>query len=166
MRFNDTAVIAAVLLLIATPAAVAGGFVEPNHELTPGAIVSRSAEAVCKRGYARSIRPRYDYVWRKFRASVFAAYHIPHDAWRSYTIDHLVPLELGGAPMDLRNVWPEPKTEARRKDHVEDKLHAAVCYDRSLTLEAAQSAIAHDWTRTTVGTPPARPHGRSEAYAD
>jgi hypothetical protein len=31
-----------------------------------------------------------------------------------------VPLSLGGAPEDLRNVWPEPKAEAKEKDEVED----------------------------------------------
>jgi hypothetical protein len=38
----------------------------------------------------------------------------------------IVPLALGGAPEDLRNVWPEPKGEAKRKDEVEDALVAAV----------------------------------------
>jgi hypothetical protein len=55
---------------------------------------------------------------------------------------------------DLRNVWPEPKAEARRKDEVEDELLAAACYRHTLTLQAAQAAIARDWTTTPVGLSP------------
>jgi len=63
--------------------------------------------------------------------------------------------------MDLRNVWPEPKSEAKQKDAVEDALHAATCYRRGyhglhLSLADAQRAIARDWTHTPVGLPPLR----------
>ncbi len=68
----------------------------------------------------------------------------------------------GGAPEDLRNVWPEPKGEAKRKDEVEDALVAAVCYQHTLTLLAAQAAIARDWTATTAGLPPIRHHHYAE----
>jgi hypothetical protein len=55
------------------------------------------------------------------------------------------------APEDLRNVWPEPKAEAKRKDEVEDALLAAACYRHTLTLvAAAQAAIARNWTATPV----------------
>jgi hypothetical protein len=53
---------------------------------------------------------------------------------------HLVPFALGGAPEDLRNVWPEPKAGAKSKDEVEDALVTAACYRHTLTLQAAQAA--------------------------
>jgi hypothetical protein len=125
----------------------------PIGALTPGAIGGHPVAIVCRRGFAASIRPPYDYAWRRFRVEVFERYGIPHALWRGYTIDHLVPLELDGAPMDLRNVWPEPKTEAVTKDGVENALHEAVCYEHDLTLTAAQQGIAKDWARTPVGLP-------------
>jgi len=82
----------------------------------------------------------------------FREYGLPNERWRNFTVDHLVPIELGGEPFgvvdgrwDLRNVWPQPKVEARHKDAVEDALHAAVCYGRCypgvhLTVVAAQRA--------------------------
>jgi hypothetical protein len=73
-----------------------------------------------------------------------------------------VPLSLGGAPEDLRNVWPEPKAEAKRKDEVEDALLEAVCYRHTMTLAAAQAAIARNWTQTPVGLPAIREHHYSE----
>ena len=125
----------------------------PNAHVTPGAARSTDPRVVCIRGYSRTVRPRYDYAWRRFRVSVFRAYGIPHERWRLYTIDHLVPLAIGGAPEDLRNVWPEPKVEAKEKDEVEDALLSAACYRHTLTLQAAQAEIARNWTTTAVGLP-------------
>jgi hypothetical protein len=62
----------------------------PNSSKTPGAIGSSDPVIVCVRGYSRTVRPPYDYAWRKFRVSVFRAYGIPHERWRGYTIDHLL----------------------------------------------------------------------------
>ncbi len=156
---------------LANFAGAVAGFALPDARLTPGAVgTERSAPAplvqVCTRGYARAARHPYDAEWRRYRTAIFRAYGIPHVAWRNYTIDHLVPIELDGRPFgvdafgrfDLANVWPEPKAEARQKDAVEDALHAAVCYRRGysglhLRLETARAAIARDWTRTPVGLP-------------
>ena len=66
--------------------------------------------------------------------------------------DHLVPLELGGAPRDPKNLWPEPRHEvasagqaAEDKDTVENNLKKQVC-DGSMTLDAARKKIISDWT--------------------
>ncbi len=131
----------ATVLLAASPAL---GLSLPNARLTPGAVgandtVSVVAAQVCVRGYARAARHPYDTAWRHYRTALFRAYGIPHARWKAYTIDHLVPIELGGRPFgvirgrdgrstwDLRNVWPEPKNDARRKDAVENALRASVC---------------------------------------
>lgn len=62
----------------------------------------------------------------------------------SYEYDHLVSLELGGAPNDTRNLWPEPGGSPNRKDSVEDRLHREVC-DGQMMLAVAQHIIATDW---------------------
>jgi hypothetical protein len=67
-------------------------------------------------------------------------------------------LALGGAPEDLRNVWPQPSRSQARKDEVEDALHEAVCYRHTMTLAAAQAAIARSWPTTPVGLPAIREH--------
>jgi hypothetical protein len=67
----------------------------------------------------------------------------------AYQIDHLVPLELGGAPDDVRNLWPQPIAEAKVKDRIEDRLHRAVCRGRE-PLSAAQRAIVADWRRAML----------------
>ncbi len=69
---------------------------------------------------------------------------------RDYEEDHLIPLSLGGAPADRRNLWPEPRRPddgwtAERKDQLEDVLHRLLC-DGGVGLRTAQWAIAKDWT--------------------
>ena len=57
-----------------------------------------------------------------------------------YEEDHLIPLELGGAPRDPHNLWPEPRDgeeNAYSKDSVENRLKKAVC-DGEVTLAPAR----------------------------
>ncbi len=66
---------------------------------------------------------------------------------RHFEEDHLIPLELGGSPTDVRNLWPEPmwgQWNARKKDKLERELHWRVC-NGTLSLHDAQRAIAMDW---------------------
>ncbi len=69
-----------------------------------------------------------------------------------------MPLELGGAPRDKRNLWPEPNVAvlpdgtavgSRQKDALENALHARVC-DGALALGDAQRMIAADWVAAWV----------------
>jgi len=162
------AVIGIALTAILTVYAPIAADEQPNRAVTPGAVITRDRTAVCAPGYARSTRHRYDAEWLRYRTAMFREYGVPHERWRNFTVDHLVPIELGGEPFgvidgrwDLRNVWPEPKAEARHKDAVEDALHVAVCYRRGyrgvhLNLVNAQRAIAANWQRTPVGMPEPR----------
>jgi hypothetical protein len=159
---RGTAAAALVLSLTACATAAAGAWTMPNASTTPGAIRSSDPAVVCVRGYSGTVRPAYDYGWRRFRVSVFRAYGIPHDEWPNFTLDHLVNISLGGAPEDLRNVWPEPKAEAKEKDEVEDALQEAACIQHTITLQAAQAAIARNWTATPVGLPAVREHHYAE----
>jgi hypothetical protein len=63
---------------------------------------------------------------------------------RRYELDHAIPLALGGAPSDRRNLALQPLKAARQKDAVESCLSSAVCQGRA-TLDEAQRAIWADW---------------------
>jgi hypothetical protein len=57
-----------------------------------------------------------------------------------YEEDHLLSLELDGAPRSTRNLWPQPWSQARRDDNgIEARLHRQLC-DGTLTLRQAQAA--------------------------
>jgi hypothetical protein len=74
-----------------------------------------------------------------------------------YEYDHFVPLELGGASNDPRNLWPEPGRPPNPKDNVENELRRAVC-DRRMTLARAQQEIVANWVKLArhgIGVSPA-----------
>lgn len=62
-----------------------------------------------------------------------------------YKEDHLIALEIGGAPKDPHNLFPQPTADAKRKDADERALHAAVC-SGAMTLADAQAQMAQQWT--------------------
>jgi hypothetical protein len=79
-----------------------------------------------------------------------------------YEYDHFVPLELGGAVNDARNLWPEPGGSPNRKDGVEDRLRQEVC-DGQMTLAQAQHAIVTNWVRLVSASSGAPSSGRASA---
>jgi hypothetical protein len=68
----------------------------------------------------------------------------------TFEYDHYVPLQLGGAVNDRRNLWPEPDYATpsgyyrNPKDHLERALNRLVCNER-MSLSQAQRLIAADW---------------------
>jgi hypothetical protein len=75
-----------------------------------------------------------------------------HGPPSAYEYDHFVPLELGGAVNDPRNLWPEPGGTPNPKDAVEDELRQKVC-NGHMTLAQAQRAISSDWTALAAPSP-------------
>ncbi len=124
-----------------------GRFSLPDAGCTPGAIDPAVTQAnlgrtICRAGYSESVRPSESITEREKRASM-AAYG-DHAPMHAFEYDHLVSLELGGAPNDARNLWPEPGATPNPKDTLENRLHRRVC-DHQMTLAAAQIAIARNW---------------------
>jgi hypothetical protein len=129
----------------------AGGQPLPDPACTPGVLstsVTQSdiAITICRSGYAATVRPT-ESDSEAFKQKIMIAYREP-GAPGDYELDHLVPLELGGSN-DAGNLWPEPDDHpagaVNSKDLVENALNTAVCTGK-VTLTAAQTAIAADWT--------------------
>jgi hypothetical protein len=119
----------------------------PDPRCTPGALNPAVDQAnldstVCVSGYSASIRPPSTYTSSLKRAQM-AAWGIT-GATSTIEEDHLVPLSLGGAPSDARNLWPEPGGIPNVKDTLEYRLYRLVC-DGRLPLRVAQQAIAANW---------------------
>ncbi|MCH6469215.1 DUF3761 domain-containing protein [Sinomonas terrae] len=149
--------------------AVASGAILPDHAATPGATnpsVSQGdiASTICVSGWTTTVRPPSSYTSELKLEQLRAGYAYQGDLNPSdYEEDHLIPLELGGAPSDVHNLWPEPSTAAtggsKAKDDLENKLHALVC-SGALALATAQQAIASNWwdayeTYVAAGAAPA-----------
>ncbi len=115
----------------------------PDSVKTPGATFPVTATDVCTPGYSRSVRN----VPAAEKRDVYASYGITSHAPHEYEVDHLISLELGGSNSE-KNLWPESYLtqpwNAHVKDALENKLHREVCAG-SITLQAAQQEISHDW---------------------
>ncbi len=146
-----------LLSLCTTMNASAGATAEniylPIHSLTPGAIDSAVTQSnisttICVLGYTKTVRPPVSYTTPLKRAQLAGSYSRYNDLMtKDFEEDHLIPLELGGAPKNPKNLWPEPwngSAGARMKDRLENKLHLLVCSEK-LSLATAQRAIARDW---------------------
>lgn len=119
---------------------------------TPGAVLTTDARAVCRPGYALTVR----HVTEKTKKEAYALYGATEKKGICCEVDHLISLELGGSNA-LANLWPEPylpKPGAHEKDQVEDYLHRQVCSGK-LPLEEAQKEIASDWYRIYMRMHPA-----------
>jgi hypothetical protein len=142
------------------------GAVLPNSVRTPGAINPSVTQAnigqtICVSGWTATVRPPASTTTRLKVAQLASGYTYKGDtATGDYEEDHLISLELGGAPSAEANLWPEPYNApegARVKDQVENKLHALVC-SGTISLATAQRAIATNWWvayQTYVGAAPA-----------
>ncbi|MDF3300216.1 hypothetical protein [Streptomyces tropicalis] len=124
----------------------------PDSSCTPGAYnpdVTQSTigSTICVSGWTSTVRPPTSYT-NPLKAQGIIDYGYADTSMSDYEEDHLVPLELGGAPRDPQNLWPEPhygtKTSST-KDGVETKLKNAVCKG-TITLASARNAIRTDWT--------------------
>ncbi len=104
------------------------------------------ASTICVPGYSRTVRPSAS-VTDRIKREQMGAYGVSSEPAADFELDHLISLELGGAPADGANLWPEPlagDNNAHQKDVVENYLHEQVCRN-AIPLSEAQRQIATDW---------------------
>ena len=105
-----------------------------------------SLATICAFGYSPSIRPPESYT-EPLKLAQMRAYGLPGSP-SAYEEDHLVPLSIGGAPHDPRNLWPEPRSgpdNAEQKDQLETWTARMACAGR-IPLSRLQQEMATDWT--------------------
>ena len=122
--------------------------VRASWRLTPGVLnpavgQANIATTICRHGWTRTVRPPVSYT-NSLKAKGLRQYRLrgPPSAFQE---DHLISLELGGDPVDPRNLWPEPYPRASAVDKIENDLNHRVCTG-SLSLADAQdreSALKH-----------------------
>lgn len=120
----------------------------PDQNCTPGAInpdVTQDTiqDTICRPGFTKTIRPPVSYTSSLKREQI-KEYGYLDTNMHLYEEDHLISLELGGAPSDPKNLWPEPHGSPNEKDSVENYLNQQVC-EGKMTLEEAQKDISTNW---------------------
>ena len=127
-------VLAALLLAACLATTVqAGDDMLPNPKLTPGQLARRDKE---RHGVTEEMERR-----------VFDRYHIPWRRRPEFKVDHLIPIELGGADT-IDNLWPQSlytrPYNAQRKELLTQRLLARIA-EGKMTLAQAQKEISEDW---------------------
>jgi len=90
------------------------GAVLPNAARTPGAVNPSVSQAnidqtICASGWTATVRPPASFTTRLKKEQLASGYTYQGDtATRDYEEDHLISLEIGGAPTAEANLWPEP----------------------------------------------------------
>lgn len=115
----------------------------PDPTLTPGALNPRVRQStikktICRHGWTKTIRPPVGYT-NALKLQQMIRY-AESGSPSNYEEDHFIPLELGGAPRNPKNLWPEPRSQSSQSDPLETKLKRQVCRG-TLSLKAARAAI-------------------------
>lgn len=124
-----------LVLLVAFPALA--------QEADPRVTQANIKQTICVRGYTTTVRPPLTYT-AKIKAGLMRAKGIPWKSRGQYELDHIIPLEAGGAPMSLKNLQLQPfvgPMGATTKDHLENLHRAYVCKGVE-TLQQAQDYFA------------------------
>jgi hypothetical protein len=133
MSLTKRLTFAALLTLMLAAPAQAGEDMLPNRKLTPGRI-------------ARKDKDRSG-VTEEMERKVFSRYHIPWRRRLEFKLDHLIPLELGGADA-VENLWPQSLTTkpygVERKELLTRCLLTRIA-EGKMTLAKAQEEISEDW---------------------
>jgi|SRR5437588_3635770 len=126
----------------------------PDRRCTPGTVNPAVTQdtigsTICRSGWTSTVRPP-ESVTAPEKLGSMTAYGLGAAQRGAYEYDHLVPLELGGAVNDSRNLWPEPDYAAASgfyrnpKDRLENALKRMVCRG-ALSLARGQRMIASNW---------------------
>jgi hypothetical protein len=135
LRINFVKLFLAILAVSLTVAAKVRTqeLLVPNQKLTPGRV-------------ARAEKERSG-VTLKLEQKVFARYRLPWARRAEFKIDHLIPLELGGADT-LDNLWPQRLRAkpygADRKELLTEVFLEKIRTGR-MTLAQTQEEIRNDW---------------------
>ena len=116
------------------------------QSLNPAVTQATVNTTICVSGWSSTIRPSMAYT-NKIKRRLMAKQGIAASKISLYELDHIMPLSLGGAPRDPKNLQLQPWTGANgalAKDKVELSAHTAVCR-RHVPLATAQACMRSDW---------------------
>jgi hypothetical protein len=124
--------------------AASPGTILPSRTRTPGVTNPAVRQAtikktICVSGWAATDRPPLSYT-NTLKLKQMKQYGETGSP-SSYEEDQFIPLELGGAPKNAKNLWPEPHSQSKHSDPLETSLKRKVCAG-TLTLAAARKQIA------------------------
>jgi hypothetical protein len=128
---------------VITPGPGQPSVILPDKRRTPGALNPRVRQStikktICKSGWTKAIQPPVSYT-NALKIQQMVLYEETGSP-SEYEEDHFIPLELGGAPKNPKNLWPEPLSQSKLSDPLETQLKRKVC-NGAMKLQKARATI-------------------------
>lgn len=99
--------------------------VKPNEAQTPGEVCTTKNPDFSEFRYAEKIPYCKRNVSTRTKNGVYRSYGVNLKNKKAYTIDHLIPLSIGGTN-SVKNLWPEPKSIKDLRYNLELEIYYAV----------------------------------------
>jgi len=136
---------------VITPGPGQPSVILPDKKRTPGVLNPRVRQStikktICKSGWTKKIRPPVSYT-NALKIKQMVLYEETSSP-SEYEEDHFIPLELGGAPRNPKNLWPEARSQSKLSDPLENKLKRQVCKG---LLKLAKARVAIRLFKNTQG---------------
>jgi hypothetical protein len=136
-----------VIMMLLSSTAVADWL--PDPAITPGAVRVVTVKELCTtstKAVRHTTSATKAAVYRKYGEVPRRAPECTGPSNSCFEVDHLVPLEVGGADV-IENLWPQKydgEWGAHRKDLLENLMHRKVCKGE-LSIQDAQKALMENW---------------------
>lgn len=99
--------------------------VMPNPQVSPGHRCTVNDPSFRGYRYSWKLPVCNRSVSHELKVMVYKTYNIPEKCWNNYTIDHIIPLSIGGSNK-YENLWPEHKAVKNTRIDLETNVHIAV----------------------------------------
>jgi hypothetical protein len=94
----------------------------PDTTMTTGSLCNPNDPDFNRPRYKEMISYCSRNVSRETKAEIYAAYGVSRHCWKEYTIDHFIPLSIGGSNR-VENLWPEHKSIKALRQELENDLY-------------------------------------------
>jgi hypothetical protein len=109
----------------------------PNPKMTPGSLCNPSTGDFEGYRYKQRVPVCRRNVSHELKAIIYNAYGIPPRCRRNYTIDHFIPLSIGGSNQ-IENLWPEHRLVKMTRLQFEDEIMMMVRDGQTTQANAVQ----------------------------
>lgn len=116
----------------------------PDPSMTEGMLCTRRDRDFDRLRYEEQIFYCKRNVSRETKSDIYRAYGVPTRCQKEYTIDHFIPLSIGGNN-SVKNLWPEHKSIKALRQHLEENLYKQISQGRITQEEAVRVITEAKW---------------------
>lgn len=125
--------------------------VKPNPEVTQGDFCTTKDKDFVEYRYSEKIPYCIRNVSRYTKEEIYDMYEVPEKCRDEYTVDHYIPLSMGGSNQ-IVNLWPEHKTVKATRQNLEMEVYTELKNGRISQAEAVEIV-----TQAKLHPPPVSP---------